>query len=148
MIRFGYKQSHADDTMFIKQFVDKITILIVCVNDIVVTGNDVEEMSQIKARLSKEFEIKNLASLRYFLGIEIARSKGMFVSHREYILDLLAEVRMLGCRPADSPIEANHKLSSSDGDCIDKGRYQRLVWRLIYLSHTRLDISYAMGVVS
>lgn len=55
---------------------------------------------------------------------------------------------MLGCRPADSPIKANHRLNSSDGNCLDKGRYQRLVGRLIYLSHTRLDIAYAVGVVS
>jgi hypothetical protein len=55
---------------------------------------------------------------------------------------------MLGCKPADSPIEANHHLRSNAGEHTDKERYQRLVGRLIYLSHTRLDISYAVGVVS
>jgi hypothetical protein len=55
---------------------------------------------------------------------------------------------MLGCKPADSPIEANHHLSGNVGEHTDKERYQRLVGRLIYLSHTRPDISYAVGVVS
>ena len=124
MVRFGYKQSHADHTMFIKMCANKITIVIVCVDDIILTVNDVVEMSQIKARLSKEFKIKDLGALQYFLGIEIARSyKGIFISQRKYILDLLEEVGMLGCRPADSPIEAaNHRLSS-DGYHVDKGRY-------------------------
>ncbi|XP_058195078.1 secreted RxLR effector protein 161-like [Rhododendron vialii] len=55
---------------------------------------------------------------------------------------------MLGCKPADSPIELNHHLSGDMGEGTDKERYQRLVGRLIYLAHTRLDITYAVGVVS
>ncbi|XP_028088127.1 uncharacterized protein LOC114288733 [Camellia sinensis] len=128
---------------------DKITVLIVYVDDIVATGNDEEKMSKIKAQLSREFEIKDLGPLRYFLGIEIARSNmGIFISQRKYILDLLEEVGMLGCSLADSSIEANHRLSSSDGEHVDKGRYQRLVRRLIYLSDIKPNIAYAVGVVS
>ncbi|XP_058217582.1 uncharacterized mitochondrial protein AtMg00810-like [Rhododendron vialii] len=55
---------------------------------------------------------------------------------------------MLGCKPADSPIELNHHLSGDMGERTDKERYQRLVGRLIYLAHTRPDITYAVGVVS
>mgnify|MGYP003702608909 CR=1 FL=1 len=54
---------------------------------------------------------------------------------------------MLGCRPADSPIEANHHLCSGIGDLVVKEKYQRLVGRLIYLSHTRPDIAYAVRIV-
>ncbi|CAL5418427.1 unnamed protein product [Camellia sinensis] len=149
MLRFGYKQSNADHTMFVKRHANKVTVLIVYVDDIVVTGNDEEEVTHLKMLLAKEFEIKDLGSLRYFLGIEVARSdKGIFLSQRKYILDLLEETGMLGCRPADSPIEANHHLCSGVGDLVEKERYQRLVGRLIYLSHTRPDIAYAVGIVS
>ena len=55
---------------------------------------------------------------------------------------------MLGCKPVDSPIEANHRLKSDDGKEVDRDRYQRLVGKLIYLSHTRPDIAYAVSVVS
>ena len=55
---------------------------------------------------------------------------------------------MLGYRPADSPIEANHKLCGDVGGIDDRLQYQRLVGRLIYLSHTRPDIEYTVGVVS
>ncbi|XP_057995837.1 uncharacterized mitochondrial protein AtMg00810-like [Hevea brasiliensis] len=55
---------------------------------------------------------------------------------------------MLGCKLAESPIEANHKLQAGVGESVDIGRYQRLVGRLIYLSHTRPDIAYAVGLVS
>ena len=55
---------------------------------------------------------------------------------------------MLGCKPADSPIEANHRLQVGVGDSVDLGRYQRLVERLIDLSHTRPNITYAISLVS
>jgi hypothetical protein len=55
---------------------------------------------------------------------------------------------MLDCRPANSPIEVNHQLSGDSGERTDKKRYQRLVGRLIYLAHTRPNVTYAVGVVS
>lgn len=58
----------------------KVTGLIVYVDDIVVTGNDEVEMEQLKSNLTREFKIKDLGSLKYFLGIEVARSKqGIFI---------------------------------------------------------------------
>jgi hypothetical protein len=122
----------------------------VYVDDIVLTGNDDGEMQNLKHRLANEFQIKDLGTLKYFLGIEVARSKhGIFISQRKYIIDLLKETGMLGCKATDNPVEVNVKL----GECgksplVDKGRYQRLVGGLIYLSHTRLDITYAVSVVS
>ena len=69
----------------------------------------------------------------------MARSKdGFFLSQRKYVLDLLAESGMIDCCPVDIPIEQNLKLSlGTGGDTkVDKGQYQRLVGKLIYLAHT------------
>jgi hypothetical protein len=90
------------------------TILSVYVDDIIITGDDSFKMSQLKQKLSKEFEVKDLGQLRYFLGIKIARSpKGIVLSQRKYVLDLLSDVGMLGCRVASTPIEKNHQLSNN-----------------------------------
>ena len=94
--------------------------------------------------------MKQLGDLKYLLGIEVARSKhGIFLSQRKYVLDLLAKTGMLGCKPIDTPIEQNHKnFHCADATSADRGRCQRLVGKLIYLSHTRPDIAYAVNVVS
>jgi hypothetical protein len=116
----------------------------------IITGDDAKEISKLQEQLATEFEIKNLGGLKYFFGIEIARSRqDIFLSQRKYVLDLLSEVGLLECKPADTPIIQNHKLSEyTDQVPMNKERYQRLVGKLIYLSHTRPDIAYAVSVVS
>ncbi|KAL5743969.1 hypothetical protein ACOSP7_026835 [Xanthoceras sorbifolium] len=81
----GYTQGQADHTMFIKHSsVGKVAVLIVYVDDIVLTGDYEEEIPRIEIVLAKEFEIKDLGNLKYFLGMEIARSKkGIFCLTKE-----------------------------------------------------------------
>jgi hypothetical protein len=81
MKKYGFQQSNSDHTLFLKHKLGKVTALIVYVDDIIITGDDVEEMSQLQKQLATEFEMKNLGGLKYFLGIEVARSKqGIFLS--------------------------------------------------------------------
>ncbi|KAK2414048.1 putative mitochondrial protein [Trifolium repens] len=150
MKKQGYIQGQADHTLFTKFSQDgKIAVLIVYVDDIVLTGNDTDEMGRVKEKLAVDFEIKDLGSMRYFLGMEVARSKdGIVVSQQKYILDLLKETGMSGCRPADTPMDPNAKLWEKGSVPVDTGRYQRLVGKLIYLSHTRPDIAFSVSVVS
>ncbi|RVX10055.1 Retrovirus-related Pol polyprotein from transposon RE1 [Vitis vinifera] len=111
---------------------------------------DIPAGLETTSNFNKEFEIKDLGNLKYFLGMEIARSKkGIAVSQRKYVLNLLNETGMLGCKPAETPMDTTVKLEESDGSApVDKGRYQRLVGKLIYLSHTRPDIGFSVSVVS
>jgi Reverse transcriptase (RNA-dependent DNA polymerase) len=149
MKKLGYQQSNIDHTIFIQWKGEKICILVVYVDDIVLMGNDPVEMKRFKASLAKEFEMKDLGELRYFLGIEVVRSKkGVILSQQKYVLDLQSDTGMLGCRPVNTQIDPNHKLSEEIGDQVEKGQYQRLVGKLIYLTHTRPNISYAVRMVS
>lgn len=68
-------------------------------------------MERLKKNLVVDFEIKDLGPLKYFLDMEVARSKkGNVVSRRKYVLDLLQETCMNGCKPADTPMDRNVKL--------------------------------------
>ncbi|GJY09460.1 retrovirus-related pol polyprotein from transposon TNT 1-94 [Tanacetum coccineum] len=150
MKHYGFKQSNSDHTLFLKQRGNLITCLIIYVDDMIITGNDKEEITKLKKNLFTEFEMKDLGRLKYFLGIEVLRSKqGIFMYQKKYVLDLLAEIGMVDCKPADTPMIVNQKLyMEKKARLADKGRYQRMVGKLIYLSHTRPDIAHAVGVVS
>jgi hypothetical protein len=106
MCDMGYRQCNGDHTLFYCYIGNNITILAVYVDDIIITGDDTVKIVRLKEDLSKEFEVKDLGQLGHFLGIEIARSpKGIVLSQRKYVLDLLNETGMLGCRPASTPID-------------------------------------------
>ena len=102
----GFHQSQEDDTLFFKHGDNgQIMALVVYVDDIIFMGNDENEARRLKEELNKEFEIKDLGNLRYFLGIEVARSsKRIFISQRKYVLDLLKEIGMLGCKVVETPL--------------------------------------------
>ena len=71
----------------------------------------------MKAYLSYQFHTKDLGTLRYFLGIEVARSKiDMYLWHHKYVLDLLLEIRMLDSRSVDIPMDYHVKLDANMGE--------------------------------
>ena len=151
MIANGYKQSQGDHTLFIKHSISgRVVVLIVYVDDIIVTRNDEKEKNTLKQCLAKEFEIKDLGKLKHFFGIEVARSKqGIFISQHKYDIDLLREIGMMTSKPIATTIEQNHRLSEALGEKkVDRKIYQRLVGRLIYLAHTRPNIAYSVSVIS
>ena len=92
-------------------------------HDIILTGDYEEEIRTIKSFLAAEFEIKDLGNLKYFLGMEIAKSrKGISVSQRKYVLDLLKEIGMLGRKPTNTPIDPTTKLGAKENCAlVDKG---------------------------
>lgn len=136
--------------MFIKSSTGgKKAILTVYVDDIIVTGDDFREIENLKNKLRAEFQVKNLGSMRYFLGMEMARSKGsLFISQRKYTLDLLEETGMLAYRPTATPLEKWWNVEEKDDTLLKKERHQRMVGKLIYLSLTRPDITHLVSIIS
>ena len=83
------------------------------------------------------------------MGLNFLDQLNEFLSQRKYALDLLQKTGMFGCQPVDTPIEEGLNLCVGPNQVsVDKGRYQRLVGRLMYLAHTRPNLSYALSVVS
>jgi hypothetical protein len=104
----------------------------------------------MKKLLKQKFEMKDLGKLRYFFDIEVIQSpKGIWLLQRQYALNKLFEYGMMGCKPISIPLEQNVKLRLDEGDLVeDTTMYRRIVGSLIYMTITRPDLSYAVGMVS
>jgi len=106
-------------------------------------------LQKFKEYLSRCFAMKDLGKLKYFLGIEVRRGpEGIFLSQRKYALDIVADCGTLSVTAAATPLEQNHHLADDDGPLLaEPKKYQRLVGRLIYLTHTRPELSYSIHVL-
>lgn len=73
--KYGYQQGNSNHTLFIKRKDGKMTLLIRYVDDMIVTCDDTLEIERLQGYLALEFEMKDLGGLKYFLGIEVSRSR-------------------------------------------------------------------------
>ncbi|GJT35936.1 putative RNA-directed DNA polymerase [Tanacetum coccineum] len=153
LIEHGFKQSKSDYSLFTKSEKGSFIVLLVYVDDIIVTGNNVNSIESFKKFLKTKFQIKDLGKLKYFLGIEVVdTNKGVCLSQRKYCLDLLSEFGLLACKPSAIPLEQNisitNELTDSDLLIDNITEYQKLIDKLIYLTHTRRDIAYSVHCLS
>ncbi|KAI3753423.1 hypothetical protein L2E82_25475 [Cichorium intybus] len=154
LIKFGFVQSKNDFSLYTKQDKDIFVVLLVYVDDIVLTGNNEQEIESVKVFLKSQFLIKDLGVLRYFLGIEIVKTNnGLCLSQRKYCLELLYEFGLLASKPIRTPLDVNVTVSSSGSNDKDDlleniTEYQKLVGKLIYLTNTRPDISFTVQTLS
>ena len=102
----GFKQSKADYFLFTKKFNDSFITLLVYVDDILIARNNVQAVEELKTSLNQHFKLKDLGGLKYFLGLERARSdKGITLCQRKYALEVLKDAGMLACKPSKVPME-------------------------------------------
>ena len=150
ILKCGFKQSRSDYSLFTKKFNQSFIALLVYMDDILIASNDIHAVEELKVFLDQEFKLKDLGNLKFFLGLEVARSdKGISLCQRKYALEVLKDAGMTGCKPSKVPMEQNLKLSKYHGELLpDPGIYRRLVGRLIYLTITRPDITFDVHKLS
>jgi len=133
LIAHGYQQASADHSFFVKSNATHFTALLVYVDDIILTGNSLDEFIFIKTTLHNSFKIKDLGQLKYFLGLEVAHSKlGISLCQRKYCLDLLSDSGFLDSKPVATPSDPSIKLYHDDSlPYTDIPAYRTLVSRLL-----------------
>lgn len=102
----------------------------------------------MKSVFQNSFKLRDLGLLQYFLGLEIARSaKGISICQRKYTLELLEESGLLACKPSSIPMDPSFKIvqDGPDSPLEEPNQYRRLVGRMMYLTITRPDITYAVN---
>ena len=146
----NFKQSATDHSLFIKNSGNTFLALLVYVDDIIIASNCAKAVQDLKDTLERNFKLKDLGNLRFFLGLEVARTeKGILISQRHYALQLLADAGYLACKSANTPMEANLRLSLEEGELIDNpSSYRRMIGKLLYLTITRPYISFSVNRLS
>lgn len=150
LIQLGFVQSKRNYSLFTKRNKGRFIAALVYVDDVLITGDDAPGISALKQVLNEAFTIKDLGLARYFLGLEICRSdKGIIISQRKYIMDILANMGLTACNPTSFPPPTNLRLSTDQGSVLPNPEsYKRLIGRLLYLHLSRHDVSYAIQHLS
>jgi hypothetical protein len=150
LVTSGFQTSNANFSLYVKKTNHGIVVIVIYVYDLIIIGDSDANIFDLKKLLKQKFEMKDLGELRYFLGIEVIQSpKGIWLLQRQYALNTLFEYGIMSCKPISIPLEQNVKLSADEGDLVeDTTMYKRIVGSLIYMTITRLDLSYAVGVVN
>jgi hypothetical protein len=146
----GFSVSAHDLALFIYLSSRGRTLLLLYMDDMIITGDDSVYIAFVKARLNDQFFMSDLGPLRYFLGIEISSMLvGFFLYQEKYIQDLLDRASLTDCQTTETLMELNVYLTPTDGEPLkDSTRYHHIIWSLVYLGVTRSDISYSIHILS
>eukprot|EP00253_Pinus_taeda_P036317 PITA_36317 len=118
LLESGFSRCHSDNTVYNKKVGKSLIILVLYVDDLILTSSDPNLINHLKSSLKKKFEVTDLGHLHYFLGLQVLQSKeGISLSQSKYACDLLRHFHMEDCK-------------------------------ILYLSHTHPDLSFVVGLVA
>jgi hypothetical protein len=147
----GFVPSKTDTSLFLFHKEGITIFLLIYVDDIIVTSSSDYAISALLQDLNKNFAIKDLGDLHYFLGIEVTKRKnGLLLTQEKYAKDLIQRVGMQGCKPTPTPLSSIEQLSLTSGTPLssdDSTRYRSIVGGLQYLTLTCPDLSYSVNKV-
>lgn len=141
----GFIEAKADTSLFIFQRGADTAFLLLYVDDIVLTALSQNFLQCIIAALQREFSMTEMGPLHHFLGISVERrADGLFLSQKQYILDILERAGMSNCKPCSTSVDTHAKLSADGVPVADLTQFRSIAGALQYLTFTRPDIAYVV----
>jgi hypothetical protein len=132
------------------RMVDSLPLLVIYVDDLLITGCSTSSIDAVKRILHDSFFMMDMGLLHFFLVLEISQdASGIKLSQAKYAGDILERFHMIDYNSTPTPFLSGVKLE--DGGVtplVDITLYRQLVGSLLYLIHSRPDLSYAVGTVS
>jgi hypothetical protein len=125
--------------------------ILVYVDDIIVASSSHGATNALLKNLEKDFALKDLGDLHYFLGIEVTKTKeGILLTQHKYAIELLKRAGIIGCKSVSTPLSTSEKLSAHNGELLgpnDAMNYRSIVGRLQYLTLIRQDIIFLVNKI-
>ena len=146
----GFEASLSDSSLFVHTVGTDVVILLLYVDDIIITGSNSQLIQSVITTLNAAFDLKDMGRLSYFLGLQITyKSNGdLFINQAKYTKDLIHKAGMDDCKPCSTPCKPRNQVLSTEGLLLsDPTLYRSLVGGLQYLTFTRPDIAFAVNNV-
>ena len=146
----GFIKSAYEQSLYLNKSIDAILIVGVYVDDLIVTGSSLAVIEDFKAEMARAFDMSNLGSLSSYLRIEVKQGKDfIFLSQMAYAQKILQHAKLGECNSAITPLEARAQFTYEEGkSTVNSTIYRSLIGSLRYLTHTRPDLLFAVGIFS
>ena len=144
----GYRKGGIDKTLFVKQDAENLMIAQIYVDDIVFGGMSNEMLRHFVQQMQSEFEMSLVGELTYFLGLQVKQMEdSIFLSQSKYAKNIVKKFGMENASHKRTPAPTHLKLSKDEaGTSVDQSLYRSMIGSLLYLTASRPDITYAVGV--
>ena len=148
LLSLNFVQCKSDPNVYLKLIHGSLMIIVLYFDDLLITGSSKDEIASLKDAMNHAFSMTDLGLLSQFLGLEIAQTKdGIKVHQSKYALYLLNNFNMKYCKASKTPFLSGVKLEKANSSpMVNNTLYRQLIGCLLYLTHNRPDISYAVSV--
>lgn len=146
----GFRRCYQEYSVYTRKKDGNVLIVGVYVDDLLVSGSCDEDVRNFKVEMNAKIEMSDLELLTYYLGIKVSQSDtGIALKQETYAKNILNKTRMIDCNATRSQMEHKLRLSKGEeGELVNPKEYKSIVGALRYLTHTRPDLSFTVGVVS
>ena len=150
LISLGFIKSNYEQSLYLKRSDGDTLIVGVYVDDLIVTGSSSNVIETFTTEMTQEFDMSNLGSLSSYLGIEVKQGKNfIFLSQTAYAQKVLQHAKLGECNVAISPLETRAQFTNEEGrSTVNSTVYRSLIGSLRYLTHTRPDLLFLVGIHS
>ncbi|GKA35690.1 retrotransposon protein, putative, ty1-copia subclass [Tanacetum coccineum] len=157
--KFGFSQNADEPCVYLKASGSNVTFLILYVDDILIMGNSIPMLQDVKSYLGKCFAMKDLGEAAYILGIKIYRDRSrrlIGLCQSAYIEKILKRFHMENSKRGSIPMQDKLRLSKSQGastpaelKCMQNVSYALAVGSIMYVVRcTRPDVAFAQNITS
>jgi hypothetical protein len=148
LLEHGYVMGSMDNTLFTLNHDTDFLFVQIYVDDIIFVGSSHTLMSRFQEMMESEFHMSMIGELIFFLGIQVKQTKqGIFVHQAKYTKDLIKKFNMAELKPVSTPMSSTASLGpDEDGEAVEQREYMSMIGSLLYLTVTRPDIQFTVGL--